>query len=79
LGYGYALAVCAVLFVLSLSAIGVLAWSLVNRNELRRALLTHPRDRKRARHAQNEGAKGPDPDDPHDLRTDAQADPRAER
>jgi hypothetical protein len=65
LGYGYIIGVCIVLFVMLTGGFGVLLWMVVNRNEVKRSLLTHPRDRK------PRGAiREPDEDD---LQDDAQA------
>lgn len=44
----YAHGVCIVLFVLFTGFFGVMLWTFVNRKEIKRSLLTHPRDRKRA-------------------------------
>lgn len=69
MGYGYIIGVCIVLFVLLTGGFGVLMWVIVNRKEVNRSLLTHPRDRK-PRNAAS-GAQAND-DDPDDLQTDAQ-------
>lgn len=67
MGYGYIIGVCLVLFVLLTGGFGVLLWTVVNRKEVKRSLLTHPRDRKpRGARAGDE----PPPDD--ELQTDAQ-------
>ena len=67
MGYGYIIGVCIVLFVLSTGGFGVFLWTIVNRKQIKRSLLTHPRDRK-PRHS-NAGDDQP-PDD--DLQSDAQ-------
>lgn len=61
MGYGYIIGVCVVLFVLLTGGFGVLLWTVVNRKEIKRSLLTHPRDRK------PRGDTAPD----DDLQTDA--------
>ncbi|MCB9838415.1 MAG: hypothetical protein H6813_03670 [Phycisphaeraceae bacterium] len=71
MGYGYFLGVCIVLFVLACAVFGVVLWTLVNRKEIKRSLLTHPRDRKRSPDNDRDEQSG-SRDDPHDdLRTDA--------
>ena len=62
LGYGYIIGVCIVLFVLLTGGFGVLLWTIVNRKQIKRSLLTHPRDR-------NPRARAHRPHD--DLQTDA--------
>lgn len=49
MGYGYIIGVCAVLFVLLTGGFGVMLWIALNRDEVKRSLLTHPRDRKKYR------------------------------
>ncbi len=46
MGYGYIIGICIVLFVLLTGGFGVLLWLMLNRKEVKRSLLTHPRDRK---------------------------------
>ena len=65
MGYGYLVGVCIVLFVLLTGGFGVLLWLVVNRKEVKRSLLTHPRDRK----SRNVNARDQHP--PDDLQTDA--------
>jgi len=71
LGYGYVLGICVVLFVLLTGGFGVLLWTIINRKEIKRSLLTHPNDRKRtnadARDEQRESQDLPE----GDLQTDA--------
>ena len=65
MGYGYIIGICIVLFVMLTGGFGVFLWMIVNRKEVKRSLLTHPRDRK-PRNSGNEQS-----DD--DLQNDAQA------
>ncbi len=67
MGYGYIIGICVVLFVMLTGGFGVMLWLLLNRKEVKRSLLTHPRDRK----GQGDNAQvDPTPND--DLQTDAQ-------
>ena len=73
MGYGYIIGICIVLFVLLTGGFGVLLWLMLNRKEVKRSLLTHPRDRNlRTPNARDEQSESRDPDRSDDLQTDAE-------